>query len=564
MLYFQSFRLTSHRLLHSVHKPPPWSLWINKEEIIESETMGLVRDRWRLPFRRSGFHSSSSSSSSSSLLQPPSPHTPSSVSNPPDLPPEFLCPISGALMADPVIIPSGETFERACIEACRDLSVSPPSLSADLSSSLLLIPNSALRSAIIRWCDVAGVPHPLTVSSEVASHLARLLLPAASPNSKSQTQLPNEISSPTASSSSSEQSTSSSSSSETIPAAKPQIPESPIHADPLEEKIMAKLKHAKIQELESALISLLETTRQSASCRVALGSPRLLAVLKDLLHSRHTAVKSTVLAVIVNLSLEPENKVRVVRSGVVPGIVDALRPSSTATEHAAGALFSLALEEQNRTVIGVLGAVPPLLRIFCTAELGFRARLEAGMALHYLCLSEINVTKVARIPGAVKGLISVARADARALSRVAMRLMVGMVESKEGKAAMLDGGAVEAAVAMLRNEEQEEDEEMMLRVLYGMSFGGLRFRGIARRAGAEEALEIAAGRSEGEKREMATMTLRAIRGDAEMEADVARILWAEAVETEEERSGGPSEKLAAGCRIKQDSGSGSGPNSAGF
>ncbi|KAK8918259.1 U-box domain-containing protein 39 [Platanthera zijinensis] len=524
--------------------------------------MGLVRDRWRLPFRRSGFHSSSSSSS---LLQPPSPHTPSSVSNPPDLPPEFLCPISGALMADPVIIPSGETFERACIEACRDLSVSPPSLSADLSSSLLLIPNSALRSAIIRWCDVAGVPHPLTVSSEVASHLARLLLPA-SPNSKSQTQLPNEISSPTASSSSSEQSTSSSSSSETIPAAKPQIPESPIHADPLEEKIMAKLKHAKIQELESALISLLETTRESASCRVALGSPRLLAVLKDLLHSRHTAVKSTVLAVIVNLSLEPENKVRVVRSGVVPAIVDALRPSSpsTATEHAAGALFSLALEEQNRTVIGVLGAVPPLLRIFCTAELGFRVRLEAGMALHYLCLSEINVTKVARIPGAVKGLITVSRADARALSRMAMRLMVGMVESKEGKAAMLDGGAVEAAVAMLRNEEQEEDEEeMVVRILYGMSFGGLRFRGIARRAGAEEALEIAAGRSEGEKREMSTMTLRAIRGDAEMEADVARILWAEAVETEEERSGA-SEKLAASCRIKQESGSGSGPNSAGF
>lgn len=217
-------------------------------------------------------------------------------------------------------------------------------------------------------------------------------------------------------------------------------------------------------------------------------------------------------------------------------------------------------------MIGVLGAVPPLLRLFCTPEAGFRTRLESGMALHYLCLSEINTTKVARIPGAVKGLISVAKADARALRRVAMRLMTGLVENKEGKTAMLDGGAVEAAVSLLRNyEEQEEDEEeMAVRILYGMSFGGLRFRGMARTAGAEEVLETAANRSEGEKKEMAKMTIRAIRGDAEKEEDVVRFLWSEAVETEEERSGS-SEKLAAGCRIsKQDSGSGSGSNSAGF
>ncbi|KAK8961748.1 hypothetical protein KSP40_PGU019770 [Platanthera guangdongensis] len=97
---------------------------------------------------------------------------------------------------------------------------------------------------------------------------------------------------------------------------------------------------------------------------------------------------------------------------------------TTVTERVAGALFSLALEEQNQTVIGVLGAVLPLLRI-------------------------LNIRKVAGIPGAVKGLISVASPDASALSRTALRLMVGMVETKEGKAAILAGGAEsEAAVAM--------------------------------------------------------------------------------------------------------------------
>lgn len=541
--------------------------------------MGLVPDRLKLAFRRP------------SSLQPPPP--PPSLSAPPpplsappppspdlkstDPPPEFLCSFSGALMADPVIIPSGETFERACIEACRDLSVSHPSLSLDLSSSsLLLIPNSALRSAIIRWCDIAGVPRPVPVSSEVAGRLARRFLP--SPNSKSQTncstELANENSSPITSSSSASSSSdhsSSSSSSPEIIAPKPETLETPLPADPLEERILAKLKRAaQIQEQESALTALLEATRESAFRRVALGTSRLLAALRGLLLSRHPAVKSGALAVIVNLSLEPENKIRVVRSGAVPAIVDALQSSSR--EHAAGALFSLALEEQNRTAIGVLGAVPPLLRLFCDSKESSRARLEAGMALHYLGLAEMNVVKLARIAGAVKGLMAVAKGEERELRRVAMRVMVGMVGNKEGKAAMLDSGAVEAAAAFLRKEEEEEEEEreMVVAMLYGMSMGGLRFRGIARRAGAEEVLERAAEALEGERREMARMTLRVIRGDErERERDMARILWAAEEEEEEEevvveQRSGASERLVAGRRKNRDHGGGSGRNSAGF
>lgn len=321
---------------------------------------------------------------------------------------------------------------------------------------------------------------------------------------------------------------------------------------------MPKLKNAQIQEQENALISLLEATRESSSRRVALGSPSLLAALRGLLLSRSSAVKSRALAIIVNLSLEPANKIRIVRSGAVPSIVDALQSSSR--ENAAGALFSLALEEQNRTAIGVLGAVPPLLRLFCDCKEDLRARLEAGMALHYLVLTEMNMAKLARIAGAVKGLMAVAKGEERELRRVAMGVMVGMAGSKEGKAAMLDGGAVETAVAFLRKEEEER--EMAVAMLHGMSVGGLRFRGVARRAGAEEALERAADGLEGEKREMASMTIRVIRGEGGRESDLQRILWAEE-EVEEERCGS-SETMVARRRRNRDTGGGSCPNSAGF
>ncbi|KAI0510946.1 hypothetical protein KFK09_011557 [Dendrobium nobile] len=512
--------------------------------------MGLVRDRFKFPFRRS-------SSSSIPTLSPPTPPTAVKSTDPP---PEFLCPISGALMADPVIIPSGETFERACIEVCRDLAVSPPSLSLDLSSSLILIPNSALRSAILRWCDIAGIPRPTPISSDVANRFL------SSSNFKPQTncsdELPNENSSPiTSSSSSSDHSSSSSSSSEIIApkTTKLETPETHLPADPLEEKILVKLKYAQIQEQETALNSLLEATRESASRRVALGSPRLLSALRGLLLSRYPSVKSSALAIIVNLSLEPVNKISIVRSGAVPAIVDALQSSSR--ENAAGALFSLSLEEQNRTAIGVLGAVPPLLRLFCDSNENLRARLEAGMALHYLGLAEMNMAKIAKIAGAVKGLIAVAKGEERELRILAKRVMAGMVQSKEGKTAMLDGGAVEAAVAFLSKEEEQDEKEMVVTMLYGMSMGGFRFRGIARKAGAEEVIEKAAECLENEKREMARMTLRVIRGD-ERDKDVARSFWPTS-EEEEERSAS-SETLVARRRRNRDSGGGSAPNSAGF
>ncbi|KAL0903272.1 hypothetical protein M5K25_027639 [Dendrobium thyrsiflorum] len=509
--------------------------------------MGVVRYRFKFPFRRF----------SSSIPPPSPPPTPPAAVESTDPPPEFLCPISGALMADPVIIPSGETFERACIEVCRDLAISPPSLSLDLSSSLILIPNSALRSAILRWCDIAGVPRPIPLSSDVANRLL------SSSNFKPQTncsdELPNENSSPITSSSSSDNSSSSSSSSEIIAPKTPKLetPETPLPADPLEEKILVKLKHAQIQEQETALNLLLEATRDSASRRVGLGSPRLLSALRGLLLSRYPSVKSSALAIIVNLSLEPGNKISIVRSGAVPAIVDALQSSSR--ENAAGALFSLALEEQNRTAIGVLGAVPPLLRLFCDSDEDLRARLEAGMALHYLGLAEMNMAKIARIAGAVKGLIAVAKGEERELRILAKRVMAGMVESKEGKAAMLDGGAVEAAVAFLSKDEEQDEKEMVVTMLYGMSMGGFRFRGIARKAGAEEVIEKAAECLESEKREMARMTLRVIRGE-ERDRDVARIFWPA---SEEERSES-SETLVARRRRNRDSGGGAAPNSAGF
>ncbi|OEL33657.1 hypothetical protein BAE44_0005324, partial [Dichanthelium oligosanthes] len=53
-----------------------------------------------------------------------------------DPPAEFLCSISGSLMADPVVVPPGQTFERTCIQAYAALAFSPPAVAADLAASV--------------------------------------------------------------------------------------------------------------------------------------------------------------------------------------------------------------------------------------------------------------------------------------------------------------------------------------------------------------------------------------------------------------------------------------------
>ncbi|CAK9325631.1 unnamed protein product [Citrullus colocynthis] len=75
------------------------------------------------------------------------------------LPPEELrCPISLQLMYDPVIIDSGQTYERICIEKWfSDGHKTCPKTQQKLSH-LSLTPNYSVKGLIANWCEHNGVP----------------------------------------------------------------------------------------------------------------------------------------------------------------------------------------------------------------------------------------------------------------------------------------------------------------------------------------------------------------------------------------------------------------------
>ncbi|OAY72423.1 hypothetical protein ACMD2_03935 [Ananas comosus] len=80
-------------------------------------------------------------------------------------------------------VPATADRERSCIHTCLDLAFTPPclshalNLSTSASASSLLIPNIAIRNAILSWCDRAGLPHPAPHSPDAALDLVRSLMP---------------------------------------------------------------------------------------------------------------------------------------------------------------------------------------------------------------------------------------------------------------------------------------------------------------------------------------------------------------------------------------------------
>lgn len=73
-----------------------------------------------------------------------------------DVPPEFLCPISHDVMTDPVVSPSGVTYERSCICRWLENNSFEPATNRRLRPGSLY-PNLALRHQIEAWASVLHI-----------------------------------------------------------------------------------------------------------------------------------------------------------------------------------------------------------------------------------------------------------------------------------------------------------------------------------------------------------------------------------------------------------------------
>ncbi|KAJ0441144.1 putative U box domain, armadillo-like helical, Zinc finger, RING/FYVE/PHD-type [Helianthus annuus] len=260
---------------------------------------------------------------------------------------------------------------------------------------------------------------------------------------------------------------------------------------------------------EQAVILLRKVTRTDEEARVSLCTPRLLAALRQCVSSKYVVVQTNAVAALVNLSLEKTNKLKIVRSGIVPPLIEVFKSGcSESQEHAAGALFSLSLEEENKTAIGVLGALQPLLHALRSDS--ERTRQDSALALYHLSLVQSNRVKLVKL-GAVSTLLTLLETG---LAGRVLLVLCNLAASSEGKSAMLDSNAIECLFQKLRNEKVDSNEstrENCVACLYSLSIGSMRFKGLARAARATEVLRVVEETGSERAREKAKRMLMMLR-----------------------------------------------------
>ncbi|KAJ7968775.1 RING-type E3 ubiquitin transferase [Quillaja saponaria] len=75
------------------------------------------------------------------------------------IPKDFFCPISLDLMRDPVIISTGQTYDRSSITRWMEEGHYTCPKTGQMLAHTRLVPNHALRNLIMQWCTAHGIPH---------------------------------------------------------------------------------------------------------------------------------------------------------------------------------------------------------------------------------------------------------------------------------------------------------------------------------------------------------------------------------------------------------------------
>lgn len=486
---------------------------------------GSLGFRWKFSHRRPSKTPSPSLSRSSSCSSSPQ-HSASSKhqTKQSDFPAEFICPVSGSLMADPVIVSSGHSFDRVSVEACKSTGYIPTLNDGRTPDFSAVIPNLALKSVILSHCKDRSLPPPEPFSFSSMEKIVREIIPAKKKernptNSASQEQIApavtkTELSRDLAarSYSSSDESAGTATTSSTITTTTdsaatmnestrpPQLVTRSIHcssasgssseidaAVPEEADLVSKLKTPQIFKTEEAMMDLRRMTREKDT-RASLCTDHLLSELRSLIVSRYRSIQENSVAALVNLSLEKVNRVKVVRAGILPNLVLVLKDGSPeAKEHAAAAVFALALDDDNKMAIGALGALSPLVDMLRSAT-SEEAHKDSAQALYHLTLMKANCTKLVKT-GSVQVLLNLLRSGH--LVDQLLLIVCNLGSCPDGRTALLDSGGTDCLLGLVDRGVLKSISALdnCLNALLSLSLVGIRFKGLAKAARATEILE---------------------------------------------------------------------------
>ncbi|CAG7869960.1 unnamed protein product [Brassica rapa] len=313
------------------------------------------------------------------------------------IPDDFRCPISLEMMRDPVIVSTGQTYERTCIDKWIEAGHSTCPKTQQALTSTTLTPNYVLRSLIAQWCEANDIEPPKPPSSFRPSKVSSFSSPAEA----------NKI-----------------------------------------EDLMWRLAYGNPEDQRSAAGEIRLLAKRNADNRVAIAEAGAIPLLVGLLATPDSRIQEHSVTALLNLSICENNKGAIVSAGAIPGIVQVLKKGSMeARENAAATLFSLSVIDENKVTIGALGAIPPLVVLL--NEGTHRGKKDAATALFNLCIYQGNKGKAIRA-GVIPTLTRLLTEPGSGMVDEALAILAILASHPEGKSIIGSLDAVPSLVEFIR------------------------------------------------------------------------------------------------------------------
>ncbi|KAL0417986.1 UNVERIFIED_CONTAM: U-box domain-containing protein 9 [Sesamum radiatum] len=334
------------------------------------------------------------------------------------VPEEFKCPLSKELMRDPVIIASGQTFDRPFIQKWLKAGNRTCPRTQQVLSHTILTPNHLIREMIAEWCKNHGIKLPDSV------HYT---------NEEGLTEADRD------------------------------------HFLSLLKKMSATLADQKEAAKELRLL-----TKRMPSFRAlfseSLGAiPQLLSPFSQskCKSELHPDLQEDLITTLLNLSIHDNNKKLVAETPmVIPLLMDALRSGTIETRsNAAAALFTLSALDSNKALIGKSGALKPLIDLLDEGHP--LAMKDVASAIFSLCIIHENKARAVR-DGAVRVILK--KITSRIHVDELLAILAMLSTSQKAIEDMGELGAVPCLFSIIRETCCARNKENCIAILYTICF----------------------------------------------------------------------------------------------
>ncbi|KAI7741262.1 hypothetical protein M8C21_022870 [Ambrosia artemisiifolia] len=316
------------------------------------------------------------------------------------VPHEFLCPISLEIMTDPVIIATGQTYERENIQKWLNSNHRTCPKTGETLSHLALAPNFALRNLIIQWCEKNNFELPKKESYMM---------------SEDQNAFIDEVS-----------------------------------------LLVQDMSSSQLSTQSQAVEKIRMLSKENPENRILIANCGAIPPLVKLLHSANQKVKEHSVTALLNLSLDEANKRLIAREGAIPAVIEVLQNGTDeARENSAATLFSLSMLNENKVMIGCLKGIPPLVKLLRNGSI--RGKKDAATALFNLSLNQSNKTRAIKA-GIIEPLLHLLKEKSLGMVDEALSILSLLAKQPEGQTGIGQLSVIETLVGFVKDGTPKNKE----------------------------------------------------------------------------------------------------------